>query len=120
MFPLQLPMGVLEVGQLLDQGRALLGRCDQPRLGPDPPQFGLGNAELEPELDVHCEADEPGLHQLNRGGFHLDETLGVWERRYIKAALRLSKGNLSEAARMLGLNRTTLYSRIQRLSGRSV
>ena len=26
-------------------------------------------------------------------------------------------GNLSQAARLLGLNRTTLYSRIQRLNG---
>ena len=35
--------------------------------------------------------------------------------RYIDAALRLSNGNLSEAARLLGVNRTTLYSKIQRL-----
>ncbi|MGK0171777.1 MAG: transcriptional regulator of acetoin/glycerol metabolism, partial [Gammaproteobacteria bacterium] len=31
-------------------------------------------------------------------------------------ALKLSRGNLSEAARLLGVNRTTLYSKIQRLS----
>lgn len=49
-------------------------------------------------------------------GFRLDETINQWERRYISAALRMCSGNLSKAARMLGVNRTTLYSRIQRLS----
>ena len=29
--------------------------------------------------------------------------------------LKLADGNLSEAARLLGVNRTTLYSKIQRL-----
>jgi transcriptional regulator of acetoin/glycerol metabolism len=31
--------------------------------------------------------------------------------------LKLADGNLSEAARLLGVNRTTLYSKIQRLKG---
>ena len=39
-----------------------------------------------------------------------------WEKRYIIAALKNSHGNLSRAARMLGINRTTLYSKVQRLS----
>ncbi|EDN65076.1 hypothetical protein BGP_6252 [Beggiatoa sp. PS] len=39
-----------------------------------------------------------------------------WERRYINAALKISQGNLSQAARILGINRTTLYSKMQRLS----
>lgn len=43
--------------------------------------------------------------------------LTEWERRYVNAALRLAQGNLSQAARLLGVNRTTLYSRIQRLNG---
>ena len=38
------------------------------------------------------------------------------ERQYIETALRLGGGNLSKAARLLGVNRTTLYSRLARLS----
>lgn len=48
--------------------------------------------------------------------FRLDLKLSDWEKRYITAALKISGGNLSKAARLLGINRTTLYSRIQRLS----
>jgi two-component system nitrogen regulation response regulator GlnG len=80
-------------------------------------------AELEPELDL--EAPEPGggaeagtlveqaARQLERaGGFSLDDTLKAWERSYIEAALRLTRGNVSQAAKLLGINRTTLYSRM--------
>jgi len=80
-------------------------------------------AELEPELDL--EAVHPGsgaeggaiveqaMRQLERAGaFNLDETLRAWERGYIEAALRLTRGNVSQAAKLLGVNRTTLYSRM--------
>lgn len=52
---------------------------------------------------------------LQSTGFDLDVRLRQWEQRYIDVALRLSEGNLSRAARLLGINRTTLYSRIERL-----
>ena len=57
-------------------------------------------------------------HELARR-FIVEQSLDLnnWEQRYIDAALKLSSGNLSEAARLLGVNRTTLYSKIQRLSG---
>jgi transcriptional regulator of acetoin/glycerol metabolism len=32
---------------------------------------------------------------------------------YIQAALKLSHGNVSQAARLLGVNRTTLYNRME-------
>ena len=48
--------------------------------------------------------------------FRLEDKLGDWERHYITIALDMSGGNLSKAARLLGMNRTTLYSRIRRLS----
>ena len=80
-------------------------------------------AELEPELDL--EAPHPGsaaaggaiveqaVRQLERSGsFNLDEMLRAWERGYIEAALRLTRGNVSQAAKLLGVNRTTLYSRM--------
>ena len=41
------------------------------------------------------------------------QTLKAWERGYIEAALRLTRGNVSQAAKLLGINRTTLYSRMQ-------
>ncbi len=36
-----------------------------------------------------------------------------WEHSFIEAALALSNGNLSQAAKRLGVHRTTLYSRMQ-------
>jgi DNA-binding NtrC family response regulator len=80
----------------------------------------LSAAELEPELDLDAPLAsreggiaEQALRQLERGApFNLDETLKAWERGYIEAALRLTRGNVSQAARLLGMNRTTLYSRM--------
>jgi len=76
-------------------------------------------AELEPELDLEVAAADPGTlaeqaqRQLERAaGFNLDETLMAWERAYIDAALRITRGNMSQAAKLLGVNRTTLYSRM--------
>jgi DNA-binding NtrC family response regulator len=48
--------------------------------------------------------------------FHLDEMLAQTERTYIEAALRLAHGNVSQAARRLGINRTTLYNRMESLA----
>jgi DNA-binding NtrC family response regulator len=45
--------------------------------------------------------------------FNLDATLRQWEKAYVEAALNMTNGNLSQAAKMLGINRTTLYSRMQ-------
>jgi DNA-binding NtrC family response regulator len=82
----------------------------------------VSNAELEPELDLEAPSVSAGdpralveqaQRQLERGGgFSLDETLRAWERGYIEAALRLTRGNMSQAAKLLGINRTTLYSRM--------
>ena len=76
-------------------------------------------AELEPELDLEVQVKdksdlvEQAQRQLERGGqFELDHTLKAWERAYIEAALRLTRGNVTQAAKLLGINRTTLYSRM--------
>ncbi len=45
--------------------------------------------------------------------FRLDEVLKRWERGFVEAALALTNGNLSQAAKRLGVHRTTLYSRMQ-------
>jgi two-component system nitrogen regulation response regulator GlnG len=49
-------------------------------------------------------------------GFSLDATLQRWEDAYIEAARRLADGNMSQAARLLGINRTTLYNRLDTLA----
>lgn len=50
-----------------------------------------------------------------RPDFDLDATLQLWEEAYITAAQQLAHDNMSQAARLLGVNRTTLYNRIETL-----
>ncbi|MEW6512838.1 MAG: sigma-54 dependent transcriptional regulator [Pseudomonadota bacterium] len=50
------------------------------------------------------------------GSFSLDAMLLRWEDAYIEAARRQANGNISQAARLLGINRTTLYNRIETLA----
>ncbi len=84
----------------------------------------VGIAEIEAELETDYPSVTPDQggpegeveREMQRAGFVLDEALAEWERRYIQAALRLSGGNLSKAARLLGVKRTTLYMRLQRLA----
>jgi DNA-binding NtrC family response regulator len=45
--------------------------------------------------------------------FDLDQTLKAWEQGYIEAALKMTHGNVSQAAKLLGIRRTTLYSRME-------
>jgi DNA-binding NtrC family response regulator len=87
------------------------------RLGAKHPGARIGLTELEAEFDSQSQVDGESIQELTVGGFRLDEILSSWEQRYIEAALKLADGNLSEAARLLGVNRTTLYSKIQRLKG---
>jgi DNA-binding NtrC family response regulator len=89
----------------------------------------LSPAELEPEFDLETQdGGEPGLssdpgtlveqaqrHLQRDRGFNLDEMLKAWEQGYIEAAMKLTRGNVSQAAKMLGINRTTLYSRMESL-----
>ncbi|MEF8701469.1 MAG: sigma-54 dependent transcriptional regulator [Candidatus Accumulibacter sp. UW26] len=48
-----------------------------------------------------------------REAFNLDRLLAATERAYIEAALKLAHGNVSQAARLLGIHRTTLYNRME-------
>ena len=74
-------------------------------------------SDFAPSLSgLEEESDEAAAGQLKIPGFRLEDTLSMMEQRYIRAALKLSGGNLSQAARLLGMNRTTLYSKIQRIS----
>ena len=85
--------------------------------------------ELQAELDMESmEIDLPGLpvgqdfkavldaakkHLQLQKNFNLDHTLQQWEKGYVEAALLITQGNLSQAAKLLGIHRTTLYSRMQ-------
>ena len=92
------------------------------RLGAKYPNQLVNKIQLYDELEMslsgepNADSDEAILTQLSKGEFSLDDVLLDWERRYINAALKLSQSNLSQAARTLGINRTTLYSKMQRLS----
>ncbi len=55
---------------------------------------------------------EVAHEHLRSGGFRLDARLREWETAYIDAAMRLTRGNVSAAARLLGIARTTLYHRM--------
>ncbi len=85
--------------------------------------------QLQGELDLESLAPENGAmpfasdfqtaleaakqHLRGQQGFNLDDTLQQWERAYVEAAMALTQGNLSQAAKLLGIHRTTLYSRMQ-------
>jgi DNA-binding NtrC family response regulator len=89
----------------------------------------LSAVEIEPEFDLEAPADnggglsaDPGTlveqaqrHLQRERNFNLDNMLKAWEQGYIEAAMKLTRGNVSQAAKMLGINRTTLYSRMESL-----
>lgn len=52
-------------------------------------------------------------HLQSQTNLSLDVILKDWENAYIKAAMKITNGNLSQAAKLLGINRTTLYSRMR-------
>jgi DNA-binding NtrC family response regulator len=51
-------------------------------------------------------------HLQRQANVSLDAVLKTWERAYIEAAMKMTHGNLSQAAKLLNVNRTTLYSRM--------
>jgi DNA-binding NtrC family response regulator len=93
----------------------------------------VGPEPLRAELDLeNMDIDLPGFsagqdfravleaarrHLQLHKNFSLDSTLSQWERGYIEAALMITQGNLTQAAKLLGIHRTTLYSRMQAYGG---
>ncbi len=88
----------------------------------------VSDAQLAAELDLAEQmaatelplmSDESGLahyahrHLQMQANVNVDHVLRAWEKAYVDAALKITHGNLSQAAKLLGINRTTLYSRIQ-------
>ena len=70
------------------------------------------NAKSEIGTDPLTQARQT-LQQSNN--FNLDEMLNEQTSRYIQVAMELSHNNISVAAKLLGMNRTTLYSRMESL-----
>jgi DNA-binding NtrC family response regulator len=91
------------------------------------PGMQVNAEQLEAELDtdtaypqeIPLPNDAKALIETARkqlqtlANFNLDQTLRQWEKAYVEAALNMTHGNLSHAAKILGINRTTLYSRMQ-------
>ena len=76
--------------------------------GPEP----AGDLTLASD-DLETVRQAARQHLEKTPGLNLDSTLELWQRGYIEAAIELSAGNMSQAARRLGLNRTTLYNRME-------
>ncbi|HPP47368.1 MAG TPA: sigma-54 dependent transcriptional regulator, partial [Accumulibacter sp.] len=96
-------------GQMVDAGM-LEGELDLPD---EPLAVGAGSATAIDEIsgDAFVTAATHRLRQ--REPFSLDRLLDATERGYIEAALKLAHGNVSQAARLLGIHRTTLYNRME-------
>ncbi|MEW5769529.1 MAG: sigma-54 dependent transcriptional regulator [Pseudomonadota bacterium] len=70
-------------------------------------------ASIPMPTDAQALQDYAKTHLRSVHGFNLDQIMRQWEKSYVEAALSMTHGNLSQAAKMLGVNRTTLYSRMQ-------
>ena len=51
-------------------------------------------------------------HLQTQANVTLDAVLKTWEKAYIEADMKITYGNLSHAAKLLNVKRTTLYSRM--------
>jgi DNA-binding NtrC family response regulator len=96
------PGQTVQLGEL----EAELDLQDEPQasLLPPPPLPNTANDAMIAEATRRLQQPET---------FNLDLLLAETERNYIESALRLTHGNVSQAARLLGINRTTLYNRME-------
>jgi len=72
-------------------------------------EFVVESTQEKAEIDEDKQEVE-----LQSGHFQLDERLKSYEREYVDLAIKLSSGNMSKAAQMLGINRSTLYGRMDK------
>ncbi len=92
-------------------GQTVTREALEAELDPESGRADVGVATVAGDADTLIEI---ARRQLQRQpDFRLDEVLGRWEQSYIEAAMRLTRGNVSQAAKLLGVNRTTLYSRME-------
>jgi two-component system nitrogen regulation response regulator GlnG len=89
--------------------------------------YVIGRDELLAEFELNSTRSESGVAPNSdsgrdvvgeiegQPGFNLATALAGVELQYIDAAIGLAKGNMSQAARLLGVSRSTLYSRLDAL-----
>jgi len=100
------PGNVRELKNLLEQ-LVVLGRPDQVIEARDLPPHLVAPRDLE--------AGAPTMPwQFGAGGIDFYREMEAIEDRIIAQALRLSRGNKKEAARLLHVNRTTLLEKLKR------
>jgi DNA-binding NtrC family response regulator len=87
--------------------------ADQLRAELDMEAMDLEMPGLAPPQDFNALLDAAKRQLQIQKSFNLDDTLQQWERGYVEAALVITQGNLTRAAKLLGIHRTTLYSRMQ-------
>jgi DNA-binding NtrC family response regulator len=81
--------------------------------------YTVGEAELEPELapasdSARADPLAQARAELTSGRpFSLDGTLRSLEQAYLEAAIEIAQGNMSQAAKLLGISRGTLYGRLE-------
>ncbi len=83
--------------------------------------YTVGEAELEAEFapapsEAGARPDpaaQARAELLSGKPFSLDAALKAVEQAYLDAALEIAQGNISQAAKMLGMSRTTLYGRLE-------
>lgn len=96
------------------------------RLGTKYPGEHISRNQLEAELETQLSAsaltetsemlsNEYIEQKIKSGKFYLDGLLAEVESRCIRIALEVNNNNVSKAADALNINRTTLYSRVQKL-----
>lgn len=96
------------------------------RLGTKYPGKSVNKNQLCAELETQLSAialtdratavsDETISQKIKEDEFDLDELLSEIESRCIRFALEMNDNNVSKAAKALKINRTTLYSRVQKL-----
>lgn len=84
--------------------KELIAEFDLTEHGPSGNAFEPVN---EANMAMHAQR-----HLQREANVSLDVVLKNWERVYIEAAMKMTHGNLSQAAKLLNVNRTTLYSRM--------
>ena len=120
-----------------DEARELWRQYDYPgnvrelrniviRLGTKYPGKSVTKEQLIAELETQLSAtsladnatsvsDEVIAQKIKADEFDLDALLDEIESRSIRIALEMNDNNVSKAAKALKINRTTLYSRVQKL-----
>ena len=81
--------------------------------------YTVGEAELEAEFAPAADAPrgdpvaQARAELLSGKPFSLDAVLKSVEQAYLDAALEIAQGNMSQAAKLLGLSRSTFYGRLE-------